>query len=86
MPNYLYQKYAEELYPEWEDEREEYLAAVAECKARPAYHITLPTGTLQPCICEPLLNDKTNLLHKLYPDGNLGSWKKVRSGRGSKHN
>jgi hypothetical protein len=76
-PNYLYVNQAEAMYAQ-PHLRDAYLHAVEECQKRPIYFMTLPTGTLQACVCEPLLNDKTNLLHREHPDGSLGSWKTVR--------
>jgi hypothetical protein len=84
--NYLYQKNAEALYPFNEAKtnvkamlaaRACYLEKVKECYRAPAYKIMLPTGTHLPCLCEPLLNDKTNLVNQEYLDGSLGSWQKV---------
>ena len=84
--NYLYKKNAEVLYPFNEAKtnvkamlaaRHCYLQKVQECQQSPAYNIMLSTGTHLPCRCEPLLNDKTNLVNQEYPDGSLGSWQKV---------
>jgi hypothetical protein len=39
------------------ERREDYIFALEECKANPAYQIRLPTGDMWPCLCEPLMED-----------------------------
>lgn len=82
---HLYRNYVADLYPGTSQAaqvlRSRYLQKVVECQRAPVYHITLPTGTLYPCLCEPLLNDKSNLINEDHPEGSLGSWKTVRHAR-----
>jgi hypothetical protein len=84
-PNYLYRNHAVELYPGTSQAaqalRARYLQKVEECQRVPAYQVILPTGTYVPCLCEPLLNDKTNLINEDHPEGSLGSWQTVRHSR-----
>ena len=37
--------------------REEYIHALRQCKANPAYQVILPTGDQYPAHCEPLMED-----------------------------
>jgi len=42
-----------------QERREDYIFALAECKANPAYQVRLPSGDMWPCHCEPLMEDDT---------------------------
>ena len=74
----LYIKHAATLYPSNLQHQQEYLSAVKACQLSPSYYVMLPTGTQHPCVCEPLLNDKTHLVNQNHPEGALGSWQLVR--------
>lgn len=39
------------------ERREDYIFALGECKANPAYQVRLPGGDMWPCHCEPLMED-----------------------------
>jgi len=39
------------------ERREDYIFALGECKANPAYQVRLPSGDMWPCHCEPLMED-----------------------------
>ena len=66
------------LFAASEKAREDYIAACIECERNPTYFIMM-SGVPYPCICEPLLNDVDNSLHKDHPGGALGSWQKVKA-------
>ena len=66
------------LFAASEKSRQDYIAACIECERNPTYFIMM-AGVPYPCICEPLLNDVDNSLHKDFPEGPLGSWQKVKN-------